>query len=130
MWFGNCAATASGREKSRQMRHDATAGAAAARVATASIWATEGRELTGIGGGESGARSFVRFDSKVDPGFAYPPDGGGGRRRDWAVPLLGCGGDFTGLDGSLGGKLGDCWICGTTGADLIDLIGATAPASL
>lgn len=133
---GYWAATVSGPVQSRHTRQlnigSSTGGAA--RVTTASIWANDGLEETGTGGGPSstelrlgiGGCGFVRdgdssaswcfgrvgFKLKPRIGVVFITDGLGGNLRgcasSWGSGIAGVGRDwgFAGRDGSLGGRLG------------------------
>lgn len=86
-----------------------------ARTETASIWAKVGRELKGTGGGGALSPPFPEFMAGIWTGSdvvfgRVKAVGGGGRRRGSTVGpessiWIGAG-EFTGRDGSRGGKLG------------------------
>jgi hypothetical protein len=66
---GYCFATASGAEKSRHRRQDASS-FAAARTATASIWEADGRELRGTAG--AGSRASLAVVGRGGGVCAFP----------------------------------------------------------
>lgn len=142
---GNWAATPSGPLQSRHTQQSFSGfGGSAVLDEAASIWAADGRDETGIGGGASSADADGRVGiggrSVVDcplpkPRIGGSLRGGGFGSSSGSVLVTGTGtggfGDFAGLDGKRGGRVGLEGTGGVAdGCGVLDLAACLAAYSL